>query len=190
MTAKVGVLARGAALLGGLLLLAGGAVVSLGMVVLAPLGMAVAGYVQRRRGNPMTRGEHWIAASASVMVAVMLALGAVLAVAPPGTVRNAMQAADSASVASAKEPPPAWLERLGPGLSMQQPSPGSSRMFAIVGGLLGISFAVGFFSAAFGSLGWGAGMLLGLAVSGRWPGSGAQLEQIDAGRDGALRVPS
>ena len=168
---KAGALARVAAFVAGVLMLVGGTIVSLGMVLLAPIGMAVAGWVQRRRGDPMTRGGHWIAASAAIVVALVLAMAAFLAFTPKGTMRNVVQAADSASVASAKEPPPAWLERLGPGLAVQQPGPGASRMFTIVGGLLGVSFMVGLLSAVFGTLGWSAGMLLGLALSGRWPGS-------------------
>jgi len=35
----------------------------------------------------------------------------------------------------------------------------------------GAAFALIFFSAFFGTIGWGGGMLLGLAINGRWPGA-------------------
>ena len=48
-------LVRAAALVAGVVVLLGGLIVSLGGVILAPIGMAIAGHVQRRRGRPLTR---------------------------------------------------------------------------------------------------------------------------------------
>jgi hypothetical protein len=166
-----GMLARLAAFVGGAVLLLGGVVVSLGGVVVAPIGMAVAAYVQRRRGHPLTRGGHWIAAFASMAIAILIAAGALLSLTPKGTVANVMHAADSSSAVAAKQPPPAWLERLAPGYRVQQVTmEPSSRLIAVVAAIFGIGFAVTTFATLYGTLGWGAGMLLGLAVQGRWPG--------------------
>lgn len=164
-------LVRAAALVAGVVVLLGGLIVSLGGVILAPIGMAVAGHVQRRRGRPLTRGGYWIAACSSMALAVALAGGALLSTAPKGTVASVMHAADSSSAAAAKEPPPAWLDRLAPGYRVQQARmEPSSRVVAVLTAIFGVGFALTFFSTLYGSVGWGAGMLLGLAFRGSWPG--------------------
>ncbi|HEX7981052.1 MAG TPA: hypothetical protein VF461_20765, partial [Gemmatimonadaceae bacterium] len=44
-----------------------------------------------------------------------------------------------------------------------------------------VGIGVSFFSLLLGTLSWGAGMLLGLAVAGRWPGvKGASFEDLVA----------
>lgn len=168
---KSGPLVRAAAFVAGAVVLLGGVVVSLGGVVLAPLGMAVAAYVQRRRGRALTRGGHWIAACSSMAIAVAIAAGALLGATPKGTLANVMHAADSSSAVAAKEPPPAWLDRLAPGYRVQQSRMApSSRAFAVAAAIFGVGFALTFFATLYGTLGWGAGMLLGLAIRGSWPG--------------------
>jgi hypothetical protein len=168
---------RVAACIGGLLLLFGGAVFSLGSVLFAPVGMGATAWVQRRRGHRMTRAGSWLAAVASVAIVLAVAGGVLTLVIPTETWRQARLAADSASAASAKEPPPAWLERMAPGATQRaaQSAPMSPRV-ETAAMLLGGSIAVGLFAALFGSLGWVAGMLFGLAFSGHWPGSAAVLE--------------
>ena len=80
-------------------------------------------------------------------------------------------AADSSSAVAAKEPPPAWLDRLAPGYRVQQARMApSSRAFAVATAIFGVGFALTFFATLYGTLGWGAGMLLGLAIRGSWPG--------------------
>lgn len=168
----MGSLARLGALLAGVVVLLGGIVVSLGGVVLAPIGMAVAAQVQRRRGRPLTRGGYWIAAFSSMAIVILVVAGALLSIAPTGTVANVMHAADSSSAVAAKQPPPAWLERVAPGYRVQQARmEPSSRLLAVFAAIFGIGFAVTTFATLYGTLGWGAGMLLGLAAQGRWPGS-------------------
>ena len=184
-----GALARVAAFVAGVVVLISGIVVSLGAVVLAPIGMAAAAHVQRRRGHPLTRGGYWIAAFSSMAIVILVVTGALLSMAPKGTVANVMHAADSSSAVAAKQPPPAWLERLAPGYRVQQARmEPSSRLFAVITAIFGIGFAVTTFATMYGTLGWGAGMLLGLAGQGRWPGSspapqeaGGQLAGADLG---------
>lgn len=170
-TTNLGPLVRAAAVVAGAAVLLGGAIVSFGGVVLAPIGMAVAGHVQRRRGRPLTRVGYWIAACSSMALAVALAAGALLSAAPKGTVPSVMHAADSSSAAAAKEPPPRWLDRLAPGYRVQQARmEPSSRVVAVLTTIFGVGFALTFFSTLYGTVGWGAGMLLGLAFRGSWPG--------------------
>jgi hypothetical protein len=170
-TTKSGPLVRAAALVAGVVVLMGGVIVSLGGVVLAPIGMAVADHVQRRRGRPLTPGGYWIVACSSMPLAVAVAAGALLSTAPKGTVANVMHAADSSSAAAAKQPPPAWLDRLAPGYRVQQARmEPSSRVVAVLTTIFGVGFALTFFSTLYGSVGWGVGMLLGLAFRGSWPG--------------------
>ena len=183
---STGLLPRLAAFVGGAVLLLGGVVVSLGAVVLAPAGMAVAAYVQRRRGQPLTGGGHWIAAFASMAIAILIAAGVLLSLTPKGTVANVMHAADSTSAVAAKQPPPAWLERLAPGYRVQQARmEPSSRLIAVLTTIFGVGFAVTAFATLYGTLGWGAGMLLGLAVQGRWPGASPPLDEMARARAGA-----
>src|SRR6185503_2465013 len=95
-----------------------------------------------------------------------------LSLTPKGTVANVMHAADSSSAVAARQPPPAWLERFAPGYRVQQARmEPSSRLIAVLSAIFGVGFALSFFATIYGSLGWGAGMLLGLAAHGRWPGA-------------------
>jgi len=183
VAAKSGAIARVAAFLAGALLLLCGLVVSLGSVLVALIAMAIAGRVHRRRGHPLTRGGHWVTASASMTAVVLVAGAAMMVASPRGTLRSVIQTADSASVSAGKEPPPEWLQRLGPGVRVQPAGSTTwSRVGAILGAVWGIAFLVGLLSAVYGSLGWGAGMLLGLAFQGRWPGDTSRPDELTIGR--------
>jgi len=165
-------LARLGALVAGVVVLGCGVVVSAGGVALALVGMAVVAYVQRRRGDRLTRTGHWVTACATMAIVTLLVAAALLGMAPKGTVANVMHAADSSSAVAARQPPPAWLERFSPGYRAQQARmEPSSRLIAVLSAIFGIGFALSFFATIYGSLGWGAGMLLGLAAHGRWPGA-------------------
>jgi hypothetical protein len=167
-----GALVRLAAFIGGAVLLLCGLVVSLGTMLGALIGMGVVNNVWRRRGRSMTRGGYWFAAGASMTVVLLAAGSALFAVAPAGSLRGVMHAADSASVAAGKEEPPELLRRLGPMYDRRyEPSAGTSRLLAIVGAVWGLGFMVGSLAALYASVGWGAAMLLALAVTGRWPGA-------------------
>src|SRR5438094_1180069 len=76
--------ARVFAFIGALLFLVVGGLLSLGTVLLAPVGMAIAGALQRRRGRELGGAGRWGAASAAVALVFLgwIALGASLA--PPG----------------------------------------------------------------------------------------------------------
>ena len=169
--AKASVIARVVAFVAALGILIVGGVFSIGAVLLAPAVMAVSGHVWRRRGRVLSAGGRWIAATSSAILLLLLAgLGA--AMVPARTWQQVKQATDSAQVASAHAPPPAWVERMYPGMSRraaQAPPPSASMMTTMMA--FGAAFALIFFSAFFGTIGWGGGMLLGLAINGRWPGA-------------------
>ena len=121
LTPTASPIARVAAFVAGVVILGGGVVISAGGVLFAPITMAAAAYVKRRRGDPLTRLGHWIAACSAMAIVIFVAAGALLSATPKGTVANVMRAVDSSSAVAAKQPPPAWLERLAPGSRGQQP---------------------------------------------------------------------
>jgi hypothetical protein len=166
--------------IGGLAVLAGTAVVSVGTVVIVLIGMAVIAGVQRKRGRALTRSGHWVAACATMAVVLLALSGALFSFMPRGALNAAKQSMDSSNAAAAKQPAPAWVQRLYPQYSQQaaanaKPSPAMVWMTMI----LGVGMVVTFFSTLLGTLSWGAGMLLGLALAGRWPGvQGRSLEEL------------
>ena len=139
---KSGALVRLAAAVGGLVVLACAGVVTLGTVLIVLIGMAVVGGVQRKRGRPLTRTGHWVAAC-STMAVVLLAVGGIFyAAVPRSALDAAKQSMDSSRTEAAKQPPPAWLERLSPGYRQiaqnAKPSPAAER----IGTAFGFVFAI------------------------------------------------
>jgi len=161
---------RVAAAIGGLAVLAGTALISVGTVVIALIGMAVVAGVQRRRGRALTRSGHWVAACTTMAVVVLAFSGALLSYVPRGALSAAKQSMDSSSAASAKQPPPAWVQKLYPQYSQAAANAKPSPVMVWVSLIIGVGIAVTFFATLYGTLSWGAGMLLGLALVGRWPG--------------------
>ncbi|MBW8770078.1 MAG: hypothetical protein JF589_10000 [Gemmatimonadetes bacterium] len=157
---------------GGLAVLTGAALMSFGTVVIVLIGMAVVAGVQRKRGRALTRSGHWVAACATMAVVLLAISGALFAYVPRGAMDAAKQSMDSSSAVAAKRPAPAWVQRLYPQYAQQaaantKPSP--AMVWASM--IIGIGIAVAFFATLLGTLSWGAGMLLGLAFFGRWPGA-------------------
>ena len=184
---KSGVPARLVAGIGGLAVLAGTALISVGTVVIVLIGMAVVAGVQRRRGRALTRSGHWVTACATMAVVMLAASGALFSYMPRGAMDAAKQSMDSSNAAAAKQPPPAWVQRLYPQYAQQtaasaKPSTAMVWLSMILGGGMFVSF----FSMLYGTLSWGAAMLLGLAVAGRWPGArGGSFEELAVTLPGA-----
>jgi hypothetical protein len=171
--------ARLAAAIGGLVLLTGAVLVSFGTIVIALIGMAVVAGVQRRRGRALTRSGHWVAACATMAVIVLALSGALLSYVPRGALSAAKQSMDSSSAASAKQPPPAWVQKLYPQYSQAAANAKPSSVMVWMSMIIGVGIAVTFFATLYGTLSWGAAMLLGLAFIGRWPGAkGASFEDL------------
>jgi hypothetical protein len=163
---------RGAAFLGGLCILLVATVFSLGSALVAPLGMIIVTKIQHSRGRVLSVLGHWVAAVASVMVLFAL-LGTVGAsVVPKAAFDKFRRQSDSLS---AKQPPPAWIERMAPGTTKRiaESKRKESATVQTLGMAFGAAFVVIFFGLVFGSLGWVGGALIGLGVKGHWPGSGA-----------------
>src|SRR4051794_10395687 len=176
---KSSALVRLAAGIGGLAVLACSALISLGTVVIVLIGVAVIASVLRKRGRALTRSGHWVAACATMAV-VLLALGGALFSFAPGVGFETMkQSMDSSSAASAKQQPPAWVQRLYPQYKQPAANAKPSPAMVWISLLIGGGILVSFFAALLGTLSWSAGMLLGLAFLGRWPGAkGASLEEL------------
>ena len=165
-----GAVARGFAVIAALLVLLVGSLFSLGTVLLAPVGMALGAYIWRRRGRTLSAAGHWLAA-AIASTAVLVAYAGVFASAmSKDTWAKARQAADSVQRASAKQAPPAWLQRLAPGAAQRAAQRPPSERAQTFGLAFGAAFIAMFLVGFFGTLGWIGGMLLGFAIGGRWPG--------------------
>ena len=177
---KSSAIVRLAAGIGGLAVLAGTALISFGTVAIVLIGMAVVAGVQRKRGRAMTRSGHWLTACATMAVVLLALSGALYSYMPKGALDAAKQSMDSSNAVAAKQPPPAWVQRLYPQYSQQAASnakPSTAMVWMSM--ILGVGMVVSFLSALIGTLSWGAGMLLGLAVAGRWPGArGGSVDEL------------
>lgn len=161
------------AFLAGIGVLIFGAFVSFGAVLAGAAGMGLATLARHQRRQHLTRWGGWIASTISVAIVLAIFAFILAEKLPPGAWTQVQHVADSAASASAKAPPPDWVERVFPGTSARaaaqqrifSPSTQSAFVFATIG------VAAAFYLALFGTLGWGAGMLLALGVRGRWPGT-------------------
>src|SRR5215471_11406756 len=136
---------RIAAFLAGLVILLVATAVSLGFVLLAPLGIWVMHRIRRARGRPASLFDRWIGAVTGTTAAMLLVTIAVLAKIPADVWREVRQSADSASAEAQRQPPPAWLRHVVPAASqpaMQTRQPMAVSTIAIVWGIgLGIGIA-------------------------------------------------
>ncbi|HKW49910.1 MAG TPA: hypothetical protein VJN70_20800 [Gemmatimonadaceae bacterium] len=160
------------AFLSGAFILILGAPFSLGTSLVGSIAMVIASAIWRRRGRQLSALGHWLAAASGATIVFVLLAGVLTSLSPKGSWSQMTQIADSAQKASAKRPPPAWLERISPGIGARQaaaspPSERVQKVMIALGAALGLFFFVGFF----GSLAWGGGMLVGYGVNGHWPGA-------------------
>ena len=161
------------AFLFGLALLLIGGIMSLGMVLVGAAGMGIATLAQRQRRRHLSRVGGWLASTVTVGIVCAVIAVIVSQIVPANTWAQVKTSMDSASAASSKQPPPAWIERMYPGASQraaaQQRVFSGKRESAFLAAMFG--FMAFFFVATYGTLAWGAGMLLGYGASGRWPGA-------------------
>ena len=148
------------------------ALLTLGTVLAAPVGVLAARALARRRHRTLSRGAAWLGAVSASIIAVPLVFAGMLAIAPPGTADLLRAAVDSAQ---AQEPKPAdlpdWLTRMNPQAAQQNAVAdrlASSRGFTMFFGIIGGVMAVSMLGTLSGSIGWVASMLLGYAITGRW----------------------
>ena len=163
------------AFLAGIAMLFFGAFMSFGGVLAGAAGMGIVALARRQRRQQLTRWGGWFASTISVAIVFAIFAFIMAEKMPAGTWQQVEHAADSAAAASAKQPPPAWVERVFPGTAARraagQRAFPSSAQSAFVFASIGLTGAM--VVAFFGTFGWGAGMLLGFGARGRWPGSGA-----------------
>jgi hypothetical protein len=162
----------------GTLALGAAASATWGAALLAPIGMLLAAAVARRRRRPLTRGASWIGAVAAVTAAIIVAVGIVLALTPPGTLAQIQRSADSASAARADRSP-VWVERMKRGAGSAATDTVTARLirsraFVVWTGVMGGVLAVSVLGTIIGTLGWVAALPLAYALRGRWlSGSGS-----------------
>ena len=157
------------AALGALIVLIGGAILSLGTVLFAPLGMLIGAAIWRKRGRVLSMVGHWLAAlvGAAALIGAFAAFTA--AVMPQGSfdqVKHTMDSATAAAAAQTGRGTRVDTFRLGSPRGAASSSRGIAVMLAYGFGFAGILMIV-----VFGTIGWIGGMLLGLAIKGRWPGT-------------------
>lgn len=174
MTARTWNLSRGLAAMAGVAMLIAVSVVTLGLALLAPVGMIVARIVARREQTPLTFFTSWLGASFGVCGALIVVALVLLALLPSGAVANFRRAADSVSTSSARQPPPAWLERISPGsiararASQARQSSSTVRGFTIASTVLGVVVVYSLLAMLIGTAGWVPSLLLTYAFSGQW----------------------
>lgn len=167
---SAGMTGRVFAFIGAVVLILVGSLFSLGATLLGPIAMAVGSHVWRQRGRTLSALGHWVAALCGATI-VAVFFGALFAsIIPKGSLADARKAADSAQKATAKEPPPAWLERIAPGAAARRATTPLSERAQTFNLALGAAFAMAFFIGFFGTIGWVCGMLIGFGVNGHWPG--------------------
>ena len=96
---RVSLLGRIAALLAGTAILLVALAASVGLVLLAPLGIWVTSRVRRARGRTAGSFDRWIGAMFGTTLAMLLVAGGVIATIPADTWRDLRHSADSASAA-------------------------------------------------------------------------------------------
>ncbi len=167
-------LKRALAAIAGVATLVAAAVVSLGLALLAPVGMIVARSLARREKTPLTFFTSWLGAAFGVCAALIVVALVVIATLPSGTIASITKTADSVSTASNKQPPPAWIDRISPGASARARSSQSNanprllRGFTIASTVFGIVFLYSLLAMVIGTAGWVPSLLLTYAFSGRW----------------------
>lgn len=149
-------------------------VFSLGLALLAPIGMVVARAIARREKTPLTFFTSWLGAAFGVCAALIVVALVIFALLPGDTVASIVRTTDSVSTASSKQPPPAWLEKIAPGSTARarasQPTQNSPmiRTFKVVSTVFGAVFVYSFLAMLIGTAGWVPSLLLTYAFSGRW----------------------
>ena len=167
-------LRRGLAGIAGAALLVGVSVVSLGLALLAPVGMIVARVIARREKTPLTFGTSWLGAAFGVCFALIIIALVMVARLPTGTIAKIGKTTDSLSAVSNKKPPPAWIDRVSPGATARARAGQTKQMATLTRGFTFGSMIFGgvmlysLLSMLIGTAGWAPSLLLTYAFTGRW----------------------
>jgi hypothetical protein len=180
-TSRASTVMRVAVGLAGIVALAGASILTQRGALVAPVGMLVASAIASRRKRPLTRRASWLGAVVGVGVAIAVVVGLVFVTLPAGSAGKIKRVMDSTSVANSKAPPPAWLERMAPEAAarsraqQQMLNPTVNRALALWTTVMGGTFVWAILSILIGTLGWGAGLLLAFAFTGRWISGGGPI---------------
>jgi hypothetical protein len=133
--------------------------------------MLAAAWWARRRGEDLTPGRSWVAASIASSLAIAGAFALVAVRSPDRTFERFRQVA-AAREAAPSPKPPAWLARAFPETT-QPPDPLTqrvlkSRAFTVYFGVMGVGMAMAVLGVLTGSLGWAGTTLLTNALSRRF----------------------
>jgi hypothetical protein len=111
----------------------------------------------------------WFGAVTAATIALVLVGSALATRIPPGTFSQMQRAADSASAASAKQPPPAWLSRIAPEASRRAQANTAAMPRT---GMMLFGFAIGacMLGGFIGTVGWIGSILFIFYSTGRWFG--------------------
>lgn len=169
-------LLRGLAAIAGVAMLITVTVFSLGLALLAPVGMIVARRFARREKTALTFFTSWLGAAFGVCAALIVAGLVLIVVMPSGTIAGIGKAADSVSTASSTQRPPAWLEKISPGATARardRSAPPNAnapmvRAFTVMAQVMGVVFVYSFLAMFIGTAGWVPSLLLTYAFNGRW----------------------
>ncbi len=162
--------------IGGVTILALGALVSLGAALVGALGVWFASLIAKRRRLPLSRLMSWVGAIAATAIALLIAGGVVFAKLPEGAIDEFRATIDSVQAAQAS-PSGATREQAD---SARQQNPGAQTGM-VIGGLIGGYIVLMMLSALYGSIGWVGALLLVFAFRGAWLGGPAQRRiEIDA----------
>ena len=166
------VAARTAAAGGGIAILFGSALITMGTSLFAPFGVLGARAIAKRRGGRLSRGAAWLGAVLASVIGVPLVVGFLLSKAPAGTVASIRSAMDSAQTQQKPTELPEWLERVSPP-GAQQRNAATQEMLTsgpmvTIFAILGVVAFCTMSGTLAGSMGWAASMLIGYAITGRW----------------------
>lgn len=165
--------ARLLAAIGGIALFVGATVISVGFVLLAPLGIWLANLVMKSRGRRLNIWSAWFAGSGTIGVVLLLLIGAALYTTGTNPIANIQRTMDSTSAEQRAKNRPAWLDRMSPPGTRERSdamekrlakSPAAFTGMMVFGGIVGVEFLAVFV----GTLGWAAMLLLYFASRGRW----------------------
>jgi hypothetical protein len=158
---------------GGLLLLAVGVIVTVGVVLFGVAAIVVAWFVMRRRAHPLTRGRAWVIGVLATAVPLMGFFVVTMLSAPPIT--PAERQARAAEAARSRESMPDWMKTLTPGQQQAAPMADSianklleNRGFMVWAAAMGAMIGSALFGMFAGTIGWGATMLGFRAIRGDW----------------------
>jgi hypothetical protein len=160
-------------------LLAGVARLTVWVGLLALAGTLAAWWLARRRGRVLTRGRSWLGSVLGGAIVVAIYFGVAFASLPPGAfARMERQRRENQSKVQKM---PAWFERTFPDAAKRSAAPSTTppgaeqwmqstavRVWMMLAGGALVCLTLGGLA---GTAGWASAILVGYALTGRWPPS-------------------